>query len=658
MQRQYNSEVGCEKTCRTARCCDYECAEATLYSWKVECPPKLPTTLAPPCMDFYDMYHTKRDAVVRISTQTGITKNTTDILTVNNQVFSQYKGLAGQNANNSVDHYYTFGNGFFVSNHYIVCPAHLVLLPPSYSIGGYTRYSLNKTGGRSPQDTVTLSGANLFRVGRILVDVFNVNGSGESMSYEARLVGVDGAADIAVLSISCDVHRFPWNANSLSIRKCHPYLKFGNSRRYRDTADVMLIGDLVSRQMTMGLSQGGYDGGLMQSTLRGYVHGRVYNHRFVDPTGYAQPELVIVDANVYACSAGAPIINIYGKVIGIQTLSVAGMAPGYEGFTLGLGTLQGSGNNVPLGPTYVPPQPGPPPVPASGAGILPSNPGFRTFGDGLVGGPAQQSFIHSVFRLLKTECGRKFDTVATQPDNLGSYNYINHAYLGVAWELVTGLTFSSYIDSEYGIAVGQHDGTNLAAPGYPGKATRGPANKTIMGVRIRALAGDTSATQARYIFVPGSSTPPQPLVFDPTSFVNSPLNLTANANSGIAAATNDIIYAINGMPVGGVGQQAAPSFALWCLKPGSAAQIAVRKWADNNTSTVESYDPLDVFNIASLPTMPLAVNYPWYKYQSLPLAGLFGYSEPNYLSAMPLFENGLLLADGVTPAKAPFYPSI
>jgi S1-C subfamily serine protease len=543
----------------------------------------------------------------------------------------------------------------------------LVLLPPSYSRGGYTRYSLTKTGARSVVDTPDLNGNNLFRVGRILVDVFNVNGSGQAMSYEARLVGVDGAADLAVLSISCDTKAFPWNENSLSLRKCHPYLKFGDSAKYRDTEKVMLVGDLVSRQMTMGLSQGGYDGGLMQSTLRGFVKGKVYNHRFVDPTGYAQPELVIVDANVYACSSGAPIINKYGKVIGMQTLAVPGMAPGYEGFTLGLGVLHDTGNNVPLGPNYVPPvlpSAGPPPVPAvpaSGAGALPSNPGYRTFGDGLVGGPSQRSFIHSVYKLLKTECGRKFTSVVTKTDDLGNFNYVTHAYLGVAWELVTGLTFSSYVDSEYGVAVGQYDGPNLVTPHT--RPARGPANKTIVGVRIRALAGQNDAAGnplVKYLFVPGASTADANVPgFDNANFVDSPLNLGSNSNSGVPAAPNDIIYAINGMPVGGTGTQGAPSLALWCLSSTSPVQLAVRKWEDNSTSKVESYDPLDVFNF-TLPAMPLAVNYPWYKYQSLPLAGLFGYAEPNYKSAMPLYNNSLILpvAGGVTPATAPFYPSI
>lgn len=627
MQRQYSSEIDCEKTCRTARCCDYECDDATVYSWKVECPPRLPPILAPPCLTHQELYETKRDAVVRISTQTGITANQSTSLWVGSGL-QPYDGT--QATVNSVDQYCTFGNGFFVSGHYIVCPAHLVLLPPNITFQ-YSRYMRkgNVTKVDAISDPLTggsADGSKYYRVDRILVDVFNVNGTNHHISYEAELVGVDGAADLAILRIPCDTLRFPWNGGLMAIRKCHPYLKFGSSSRYRDAEDVILIGDLVSRPMTMGLAQGGYEGAMLQSTLRGYVKGDVYNHRFTDPTGYAQPELVIVNADVYACSSGAPIISKYGKVIAMQTLSVAGMSAGYEGFTLGTGTQTGSGGNVPVG---------------GGQSI--SNTGFRTFGDGLVGGPSQTSIVHSVYKLLNTQCGKQFSDVTVYPDLLGDFLYINHGYLGVAWELVTGLTYSAFIGDDYGITIGQYD-TN-------GEYIPGPRYKDVVGVRIRALAGlDDNLTNyplVKYIFVPGTTTS------DTSNFVDSPLLDDTKSESGYPANTNDIIYAINGMPVGGLPGQAAPSVALWCLQPGSSVQVATRRVVDTLNAppnSAESYDQTDLFNV-NLATMPLFVNYPWYKYQCLPLAGLFSGVTNYYDSAMPMFLNNIA-------NTAPFYPSI
>jgi hypothetical protein len=218
--------------------------------------------------------------------------------------------------------YFLNGNGFFITDHYIVCPAHLVLIPPTVLTvnNRYPFVSVNQPApnGLAP-DTVT-------SVSRILVDVQRVNCGKKAFTYEAQLVGVDGAGNIALLSI--DFNR-QWNLACPPIKKHHPYFCFGKSRCSYPGTECFTIGDFTSS----------LDSGL--AGCNSVVAGVISNNRALDTTGYALPELVFASFPNHAEKTGAPIINKYGQVIALQTINIVGANQTVPSQRRGFGQVSG-----------------------------------------------------------------------------------------------------------------------------------------------------------------------------------------------------------------------------------------------------------------------------------------------------------------------------
>ncbi len=154
------------------------------------------------------------------------------------------------------------GNGFFMRGHYIICPASLIIFEGKIA-------------------------------NKILVDVSNVNGLGKAFSYNAELVGYDGAGNIAVLIIPGDY-----------INISHPTLKWGKSRNVCPGDKVVLIGDILHR-----LSN---DRVLMSEN--GVLIGNIGDNRYVCPLGEIPGELLLLTT----CSnQGLPVLSCEGHVIGM-----------------------------------------------------------------------------------------------------------------------------------------------------------------------------------------------------------------------------------------------------------------------------------------------------------------------------------------------------
>lgn len=190
------------------------------------------------------------------------------------------------------------GNGFFIKGHYIVVPAQLVLLPPSLTS------AVNRYPYYNPKDLALGQMKNqMIRASRILVDVYNVNGECHSFIYEADLIGVDGAGDLAVLKIN---PQRQWNRCNPCINKCHPYLDFGKSRCSKAGDVAYLLGDYLGRD----------------DSNVSVVQGLVGDHRHAQKLGFALQELILVSSTTIGAGAvGMPILNAEGKVIGLQTIN-------------------------------------------------------------------------------------------------------------------------------------------------------------------------------------------------------------------------------------------------------------------------------------------------------------------------------------------------
>lgn len=192
------------------------------------------------------------------------------------------------------------GNGFFMTRrHFVVCPAHLVIVPPA--LGGVNRLPNAPLSQIAP-------------VQYIYVTAFNVNGSNKSYTYRATLVGVDGAGDIALLKLNNNTC-----GSAPKVKHCHPYLKFGDSLKYSPGNEVYSIGTLFGQD------------------FRSLSTGIVRNNKQFDQTGSLVYEIVgttlpydsqRIFQTVYGTQValtqlnspdGAPILDVTGHVVGMVT---------------------------------------------------------------------------------------------------------------------------------------------------------------------------------------------------------------------------------------------------------------------------------------------------------------------------------------------------
>ncbi len=357
-------------------------------------------------------------------------------------VFSA-QGASAILAGNTLTHTDIFvqGNGFILRGGYIVCPAHLVIIPPSL-LANANRFPFVTAGQPTPTGVYP---SNITAASRIIVTVNNVNKNGISYAYEAELRGVDGSGDIAVLCINKDS---PANATTPCIdEKCHPFLCFGKSCKE-------MCGDAV-----YGL---GNPDGRGRFGPRGIVAGNVINVDYADDIGWAQPQLFVASFPVLWKSSGLPILNKHGKVVAMQTLSQIG-----EWFG-------GTGQTAP--PTY-------------------------NQGDNIVAGVAEHFMKRVVITLIQGNCGKNRDQVINVPDT-GVPPYLSYrkGFLGFAWHVLTGMDLFTHTIQDPTFPTLSQQSMNLNTTGTA--FTEGPCLKQPVGVRVDALVGGTSFP---YIYLPGGA---------------------------------------------------------------------------------------------------------------------------------------------------------
>lgn len=442
------------------------------------------------------------------------------------------------------------GNGFFIivgGCRYVLCPASLVLIPPTY-LQNAQRYPY-VTGFAAPTGFIP----NITtRVSRILVDVFNVNGWGASYGYEAQLVGVDGAGDIAILRID---HGTEYNRFNPKIKDEHPHLKWGSSSKARVGERAYSLGDF-------GTSIGDQRRTTAASIFTG---GYLADNKHGDYLGLALQEQVVVNWDVYAFKVGLPILNKKGRVIGMQTQNVIGVLP----------------------PLVVAP---------------PSDPPFiqiinEPIGNGLVAGPSEFFMRRVVKALTGGVHGKYGGHLSTVNDSLGNYFLYNKFYAGLAYDIVTGLTYDTVQD--YGSIVSE---PQVRLNETTGAFLNSPVCKELIGIRVLAVAGGLES--GRYT-VPGAEFP----VTGPP-LPNSPF--LGSLNPG------DIITHIGGCPLGDLVKQIVPALRTWTLKPNKKGLVELTIRRGGQLGNVENYEfttPL----IGTLTSFPGAFDYPWYALSVFPL---------------------------------------
>ncbi|CAH6420605.1 Hypothetical protein HVR_LOCUS1234 [uncultured virus] len=499
------------------------------------------------------------------------------------------------------------GNGFFIKGHYIVAPAHLVLLPPSLT-SIVNRFPLFDPGN------VTLGNIRnqLIRASRILISVFNVNGKGHSFVYEADLVGVDGAGDIAVLKIN---YKKQWNLCNPCVEKCHPYFKFGSSRAAKDGEKIYLLGDYISHAVDRRLF----------NAVGAISEGLLSDHRYLDYSGFALAEAILVSAPAYAFSSGLPILDGQGHVLGMQTADLAATLPNII---------------FPTTPIVVTGTAG-----VGGAVLATGTIGPLTLnqaeGSGLVGGPSEFFMRRVIKALIRGTCSRQFNCqIETVCDPAGAFFRYRKAYAGIAYDVFTGVGYDVTADFTSGSIVGGRPRVRLTSTG---DFLTSPSCKELVGIRVLGLAGlnpnDLVGIPNGFYYVPGGTgtiVPLNGLVLPVSPFLGKLL-------------PGDVITHINGIALGDLEKQIAPSLITWRLCAGDQIDICYRRGGNALNSTdnslTENYDNLLTYT-GCLADFPPLLDYPWYAVNIFPLLSTLpfpGFAFPAQQITNPQF-----------PARDPF----
>lgn len=476
---------------------------------------------------------------------------------------------------------YVNGNGFFTmfkkccktkcgkctkceKKRYIVCPAHLVLMPPSLT-SAVRRFPFNL-----PLVPLGQIQDQMVRASRIIVSVFNVNKLGSNETYEAELVGVDGSGDLAILKINYDEE---FNRGcTVKVEKCHPYLKFGRSRKAVPGTKVYLIGDFVSSNIDARAF----------NAAGAIVEGIVSDNRYVDYLGYTLPEQVLVSAPAYAYSSGLPIIDCNGRVIAMQTTDVSAVLP----------TIQ-----APLTPTAVGQQ---------GAGV------------GFVAGPSQFA-LERVYRILikgasKNHADRDIESIC---DAAGQYYRFTKSYLGIAYQLVTSTDYTTTVDFTSGVAPLGRRRVRLNANGG---FVVCPRNKKIVGIKVVGLAGlnptDAAGIANGYFYVPGGGTTALPIA--------APLPAVLPESPVIGRIfPGDIITHFDKYRLGDLNRQIAPYLVTSHKTYNSQIDIAWKHGGAclNAASNGDDFDNYDhsYRQRFCLARYPACLDYPWGSVDAFPL---------------------------------------
>lgn len=437
------------------------------------------------------------------------------------------------------------GNGFFIEQHYIITPAHLVLLPPSLTSVA-NRYPFVHPQAFNEQTRIS----NLMiRASRILITVLNVNNKKHSFVYEAELVGVDGAGDIAILRIkTCS----QWNFCNPCIEECHPHLQFGCSSKIVSGEKVYLLGNQVSGANNMRRF----------NSVVSISQGLLANNQHVDYSGLILAETILVSAPNYNFSSGLPILDCQGCVIGMQTINSC----------------------------------------------------CKEF----VSGPSKH-FMHRVIKTLiqglcQDKCNEHIELIC---DPIGNYYRYRKAYLGITYEVLSGV--------DYDVTIDYTSSTNVI--GVPrirldanGEFMNSPSCKEIMGIRVLGVAGvnpnnDVNINNGLYYVPGGESLAP---------LLN---NLPVSPLIG-KIQPGDIITHINDIPIGNMCKQVSPAVILWRCVSGQQITITYRSGgnfvgSDSNDLT-GNYDNLHKYTIFAS-DYPLGLDYPWYAIDIFPLLATLPY---------------------------------
>jgi len=450
------------------------------------------------------------------------------------------------------------GNGFFIKDHRIVCPAHLVVIPPTV-LASANRYPFVSATPVTPTDVVP---NYITKVSKILVDVYDVNNKCKSYTYEAKLCAVDPAGDIAFLKIKKDCQ---FNKCNPKIDSCHPYFRWGRSRKAPIGRKIYALGNTSTSWRPDRVLVSSNQTDTFISNKPGITGGLLQDNKYIDYGGFAQQELILTDLQIYNNKTGLPIVDGRGLLLGMQTTNEQGT-----------GIKNGSSNN------YV---------------------------DGFVAGPSE-NFMRPVLKAFLSSRKSKLHCKHVEKviDAAGNFCKYKKGYLGVAWDAVTGPVFNTSISTGNTGATGTYV-LNLEVENC----------RKLEGVRVITVAGSTEITSAAYVpggtallNVGGYNYPPGGVGHTGATGAYGTLSMLPTSPLLGTVFTGDILTKIGSSCLLGNYNdcQIAPSLITWRKVAGDEVCIEYKK-VSNNYTTKESTK-------VTLLDFPPFMDYPWYKVNKFP----------------------------------------
>jgi hypothetical protein len=490
----------------------------------------------------------------------------------------------------------TNGSGFFIKGGYLVCPASLVMAPSTISsaVGVYpfqvdpastTKCDVGEFGccGKIKDYYIKAT--------KISVVVNNVNGKCYSFNYDAKLVGVCPASDVAVLFIDS---KNPFNKNNPCIEKTHPYFKFGSSKKSKNGSRVYLIGDAnASKSSATNVDY---------STS--FVEGILNNNRFVDPKGDILAECVSVTAPVFGYSTGLPILDECARVIGMQTTAIMPEVVLSDLPDESACELEASADASACPPC----QPN-----TCGDAVCALKLTSNVTSMGKVCGPSEFFMRRIIRELINGTCNRRPDSnknIKRVGCGSGAFNVYKKGYLGIAYSQFAG----AYYDKRenYDIANCCIDKPVLSPCGVdddgccPNKSQQPQTTcYQVAGIRIEGLAGKSPN---------GLPTPDGNQKYAVLGSCGEELTCNTYLPNPHVADTDlkvgDVITSIDGCNIASGQKGLAPSLITWRSCEGDCINV-------NYRCQESCYDGLCSTDVVVIP-YPVYLDYPWYALKQFP----------------------------------------
>jgi len=168
---------------------------------------------------------------------------------------------------------------------------------------------------------------------KIICGIYNVNGEPKNnLSYELKIIGVDGFADCAILWIK-DEHTY----KEIPSYKCHPHFKIGNNLSEKNGIRITNISNPLGKD------------------VGSVVSGNLRDNKYNSPNQELKAGSITTSCPVYPSSSGSCVINNKGRVLGLISfgfiqqgnVQTAAFAGGTGAYTLKI-IIKNimSGNNV------------------------------------------------------------------------------------------------------------------------------------------------------------------------------------------------------------------------------------------------------------------------------------------------------------------------